>query len=281
MTVLDTLKRGTSYLTECGVDNPRAEADIILAFIRGIGRDRLYLTMDEELSEEQGNLFLQMIQQRGERIPLAYILKIREFMGLPLYVDERVLIPRPETELIVEKMLELAKNCNPRSVRVLDLCTGSGAIAVSCAYYCPKAEVTAIDISPAALEVAGINAAKFKTAVEFRLGDLFAPVEGQKFDFLLSNPPYVRLNEYRVCGPEVKKEPSLALLGGEDGLTYYRRLARQARGHLYSNGVIILEIGCCQGKQVSGLFRSYGFRSRVYQDLAGLDRMVVAWKQKD
>lgn len=277
--ILDILKDGTNYLSSSGVEDPRMEADLLLAFVLGISRDKLYLEREQEVFLKAQKEFARLLRLRAARKPLAYILKTREFMGLDFYVDERVLIPRPETELLVEKMLEMEKlreKLQDYQARILDLCTGSGAIAVSAAFYCPSARVVATDISPEALEVARYNAEKNKVNVEFRLGDLLEPVKGEKFDWILTNPPYVSWDEYRKCSPEVREEPSLALLGGKDGLDFYRRLAGEARDYLNSGGRLLMEIGCTQGEQVCSLFQAKGFRTTVFPDLAGLDRIVLA-----
>lgn len=294
---IELAKSGAEYLKACDVPDSRAEADLLLAAILKVARATLYAEPDWEVSSQDRNDYLQLLTRRGNRQPLAYLLKTREFMGLEFYVDERVLIPRPETELLVEKTLEMGKtiaekknqteeknkvkkeNKPEEQVRILDLCTGSGAIAVSLAFYFPSASVTAGDISWEALAVARQNALRLQAEVDFRQGDLFTPFPGETFDLLVSNPPYVSAEEYSRCSPEVQKEPSLALLGGQDGLEFYRKIALEGGNYLNPGGSILLEIGCSQGAVVARLFQEQGYKTAIFTDYAGLDRIVLAEKE--
>ena len=284
--ILQMLLLGAEYLRARGVADSRAEADILLAHILGISRDKLYLERDLKVSDQDLKWYARLVERRGKREPLAYVVNKREFMGLEFYVDQRVLIPRPETEILVEKVLAMGKtkydmghNKGETKPRVLDLCTGSGALAVAISYYWPEAKITAVDLSADALEVAKYNAAKMKTPIDFRQGDLFQPLNEEKFDIIVSNPPYVSIKEYAECSPEVKHEPPLALLAGEDGLDFYRRIAAQAGNFLRATGTIFLEIGCTQGKRVVELFAENGFKTVIFPDYAGLDRIVLAEKE--
>jgi release factor glutamine methyltransferase len=278
--ISDLLKLGTKYLENVGVPKARTEADLLLAFVLGISRVKLYLELSLEVSTKEKKIYAELLERRGNREPLAYLLKTREFMGLEFYVDSKVLIPRPETELLVEKILEMGKNkTEEQQVRVLDLCTGSGSIAVSLAYYWPSVSIVAVDISLGALAVAKKNAAKMQVEIDFREGDLFQPVQGEYFDFIVSNPPYVSEAEYCLCSPEVRQEPRLALLGGADGLDFYRRIALEGEAYLAPGGMIMLEIGHSQGLQITQLFKDKGFRTVVFPDYADLDRIVLAEKE--
>ena len=277
--LLEVLQAGTSYLRGLGVEDPRAEADILFSYICGTTRDRLYLQMGNSVTQDQKKRFIEFLQRRGSREPLAYIINKRNFMGYDFYVDQRVLIPRPETELLIEKVLNIYRQKNKNSLKVLDLCTGSGVLAVTLAIYWPEACITATDISKEALAIAKINADKFQVQIDFRQGDLFEPVPGEKFDLIVSNPPYVSEREYKYCSPEVGKEPSLALLAGIDGLEFYRRMADRAQEYLHPEGRIALEIGSGQGLKVMELFREKGFRCTLDSDLAGLDRIVLVEKE--
>ncbi|NLL53023.1 MAG: peptide chain release factor N(5)-glutamine methyltransferase [Peptococcaceae bacterium] len=286
LSVIQILLRGAEYLRARGVVQPRAEADILLAHTLGISRDKLYLSRNLKVSGQDQERFVKLLQRRGKREPLAYVVNKREFMGLEFYVDERVLIPRPETEILAEKVLTLREtksqtgyNKEYKNPRVLDLCTGSGALAISIAYYWPEAKVTAVDISDAALEVAKYNAAKMQTPIDLRRGDLFEPLNEDKFDIIVSNPPYVSQSEYKDCSPEVKQEPPLALLAGEDGLDFYRKIAAQASRFLCNEGLVLVEIGCTQGEQVIRFFTDQGFKTDIFRDYAGLDRIVLAAKE--
>jgi len=278
--VIELLKEGAAYLAKCAVPDARAEADFILAHILNETRERLYLDREKSLTPATVEQFWNLVRQRGARVPLAYVLKTREFMGLNFYVDPNVLIPRPETELLVEKaLMQIQTEFHGNTVRILDLGTGSGAIAVALAVHCPSAVIIATDISEQALAVARYNARQHGVSVDFRQGNLFEPVKGQKFDLIISNPPYVSTEEYLHCSPEVKQEPLLALLGGEDGLDFYRHIAAESDEYLASEGMIILEIGNLQGLKVTKLFADRGYRTEVFPDYAGWDRIVLARKE--
>lgn len=292
--IMNYLVEGTEYLAERGVDTPRTEADLLLAYSLGVTRAWLYTERDSTLTNEQVEVYQSFLERRGKREPLAYIIKTREFMGLDFYVDQRVLIPRPETEMLIEKLIELTKKENRdqektknidkvrnkevqnEELSVLDLCTGSGAIAISAARYLPIAKVAAADISEDALVVARENARKHNANIEFRQGDLFEPFANERFDWILTNPPYVTCQEMQECSAEVLQEPHLALCGGEDGLEIYRRIASEAGEHLKLRGKIILEIGCSQAATVCKLLSDKGFKTTVFKDLAGLDRIILA-----
>jgi len=284
----ELLRAAGQYLEKHGVSEAKADADLLLAFVLGVPRDRLYWEPGLEIAPPLKEKYLKLLVRRAQREPLAYLLKYREFMGLVFYVDNRVLIPRPETELLVEKALEYIKKyrwqnqayCRQeKKVKILDLCTGSGAVAVSLARFCPEAALTATDLSSAALEVARYNAAKMQVAIDFRQGDLFQPVTGEKFDLIVANPPYVSEKEYALCAPEVKKEPKLALLAGEDGLDFYRKIASQVSRFLYPGGAVLLEIGCSQGQAVRSLFARENYETTIFLDYAGLDRIVLACRE--
>jgi release factor glutamine methyltransferase len=292
--VIDYLVEGTAYLAERGVDDPRTEADLLLAYSLGVTRDRLYVEREKVLDWKQTEKFWAFLVRRGKREPLAYIIKTREFMGLDFYVDQRVLIPRPETEMLIEKLIELTKKesrdqeitknidkyrnkeIQNEEISVLDLCTGSGAIAIAVACHLSAAKIAAADISEEALAVARQNAQKHKVEIDFRQGDLFDPFTNEKFDWILTNPPYVTQQEMEGCAPEVLQEPHLALCGGEDGLAIYRRIAEQADSYLKPEGKILLEIGCDQALPVCSLFEQKGYKTSVFNDLAGLNRMILA-----
>jgi len=275
-TILELLRTGDDYLQSCGVEGSRAEADILLAYVLNTTRDKLYLDIDTAITNDNKTRYTDLLRRRGSREPLAYLLQGRSFMDFEFFVDERVLIPRPETELLVEKSLDIGKGRIQSEIRLLDLCTGSGILAVSISKYWPEASVTAVDISEDALDVARINAERLNVRVDFRQGDLFEPVIGEKFHIIVSNPPYISLDEYQECSPEVKREPAQALLAGEDGLDFYRRIAQGAHEYLRQEGKILMEIGCNQAYEVRTIFQEKGYKCTVYSDLAGLDRIVLA-----
>jgi release factor glutamine methyltransferase len=266
-----------SYLQQKGVDNPRFDAEVLLAQVLKTERIELYLSPKRYLSPLESQSFMRWIQRRGEREPLQYITGTQEFMSLNFAVTPAVLIPRQDTEVLVEQSLEWASH-QPKSLRILDLCTGSGAIAVSLAYYLPKAEVWAVDISPAALQVAKLNAEKHLVNVSFLQGDLAQPVTRQSFHLVTANPPYIPATEIAKLSPEVGgAEPKLALDGGADGLDFYRRLAGELPAVLQAGSRVMLEIGWNQGQEVKEILLQAGYSEvRVVQDLGGRDRVVSA-----
>ncbi|MGC7871736.1 peptide chain release factor N(5)-glutamine methyltransferase [Desulfosporosinus sp. SYSU MS00001] len=279
MNVLEGMRWGEAQLLDKKIDNARFDADRLLAEILKVSRDKLYFERDRELSSDEENAFKQWVVRRSEHEPLQYILKSQEFMGLPFYVDERVLIPRSDSETLVETWLEFVRQEEKQGrerIKVADLCTGSGALAISMAYYYPKAEVVGSDLSSDALEVARMNAGNLGVPVNWREGDFAASIRGECWDWIISNPPYVAMADYVQCAPEIFCEPSMAFLGGQDGLDFYRRLAEEARTLLKPEGKILLEIGWDQGEVVCGIFQKKGFMTQVFPDLAGRDRVILA-----
>lgn len=277
---MEILQTGTEYLKTCGVTEARTEADLLLSFVLDITRDKLYLEREREISVQERERYERLLKRRGIREPLAYLVKTREFMGLDFYVDQRVLIPRPETELLVEKCLEIGKKTTQApSMKILDLCTGSGAIAISLAIHWTSAIIVGVDISKEALDVAAKNAVIMGVNIDYREGDLFTPVKGDKYNMIVSNPPYVSEGEYLECLPEVKKEPAKAFLAGKDGLDFYRKIALEGEEYLLPGGMIMMEIGHSQGLTVTNLFRARGYQTVLFSDYAGLDRIVMAKKE--
>ncbi len=277
MNVASALGMGEVKLKQANIENSRFDADMLLGYVLGLSRDRLYLERERELSCFEEESFANCLKRRSEHEPLQYILGHQEFMGLKFMVDKRVLIPRWDTEVLVECWLNLVKESSQRfpHPRVLDLCTGSGAVAIAAAYYCPAAAVTGTDISSGALEVAHYNAEKLNVQIEWRRGDFLQPAKGEQWDYILTNPPYVSNQEYEQTAPEIKYEPSGAFLGGLDGLDFYRCLAREVRSMLAPQGRVLMEIGSTQGSAVSCLFKEQGFETEIVLDLAGRDRVVV------
>ncbi len=280
MKVLEGMHWGEARLLEKGIENARFDADLLLAGVMAVPRDRLYLDWDRILSEQEEADYRGRVLRRAEHEPLQYILKCQEFMGLSFFIDERVLIPRADSELLVEKWLELIgleeRQEQERLIKVVDLCTGSGALAISMAHYYPKAEVVGTDLSQDALDVARENAERLSVSVQWRQGDFVKPIEGERWDYIVTNPPYVSAEEYSQCAPEIFREPSLAFLGGQDGLDFYRRLAEETRSLLYPQGKILMEIGWKQADEVCEIFRGKGYETQVFKDLTGHDRVIIA-----
>ena len=271
------LKWTGQYFGEKGVDTPRLDAEVLLSHI--LGKDRLYLYthFDQPLTPEELALYRSHVKKRVMRQPVAYITGRKEFMGLEFTVNAAVLIPRPDTETLVETALERLKSIdNPV---IADLGTGSGAIIISVLHILSQASGIAVDISPQALTVAKANAAhnRVEDRLIFKEGDLFLPLQGLRFDAVLSNPPYIPAAEIAGLAPEVRQEPRLALEGGNDGLIYYRRLMAEADSYLNPAGFIAVEVGAGQAPAVAELARLQGFdHIELIKDIAGIERVVVA-----
>lgn len=275
---IDTILNWTrQYFGEKGVENPRLDAEVLLSHI--LKKDRLYLYVhfDQPLEESELAAFRVAVKKRAARLPIAYITGSKEFMGLDFQVTSAVLIPRPDTEILVETALQRLKETdNPQ---ILDLGTGSGAICVSMLANLPSAKATTVDISPAALVIAKENAERHQVATRltFCQGDLFAPVEGQRFTGILSNPPYIPEGDMAGLTPEVRQEPNLALVGGKDGLDFYRRIINEGKNYLAPGGFIALEVGIHQARQVAAIAEQTGFFkvSEIVKDYGGIERVVV------
>lgn len=261
----------SGMLSEAGIAEADLEAFYILEYVLKINRSTYFLKKTEEVSEEQCTDCIGIATERRKHRPLQYILGTQEFMGLMFYVDENVLIPRQDTEGLVEKVLSLTRGTE----KVLDLCTGSGCIAISLKKHKNTLQVSAVDISSKALQVAKKNAENLQADVTFIESDLFDKVTGT-FDVIVSNPPYIQSDVIKTLMPEVKdNEPLLALDGREDGLYFYRKIIKEAKNYLRTEGILCLEIGYDQGEAVAELMRQQGFEQiSVEQDLSGLDRNV-------
>lgn len=278
----DVVRNGIDRLTKAGIADAKTDVFLLLEKAAGITRARFLMDPLLELDPEADALFQAYLSRRAAHEPCQYILGQTEFYGLPLMVNEHVLIPRQDTELLIAEALKILNLQDTASKRVLDLCTGSGAIAIAIAAMCPVCKVTAIDISEQALLVAEKNAEMNGVrTISFVRSDLFSELDPDvRFDLIVSNPPYISDCEYEELMPEVKDhEPSLALKAGIDGLDCYRRLIAQAPGYLNPEGVLMVEIGYRQADAVTKLFQKAGFTDiRVMKDLAGLDRVVFGRK---
>ena len=280
-TIGSILKWTEQYFGTKGVESPRLDAEVLLSHVLQQERIYLYVHYDEPLEEAELTAFRELIKQRARRIPVAYILGLREFMGLNFKVSPAVLVPRPDTEILVEAVIERLQ-AKERPV-FLDIGTGSGAVCLSLLKYLPAAAACSVDVSPAALEVAGENAAALEVAdrIEFFAGDLYAPVQGRLFDAIVSNPPYIPDADIAGLEPEVRDhEPHLALAGGTDGLDFYRRLVAQGEERLSPDGFMAFEVGIGQAAAVAALAsgtKTLG-RAEILRDYAGIERVVILWK---
>ena len=275
MTAREALRMAAAKLAAAGVPDPKLDAEYLLAEL--LDTDRLHLIADggRTLTDAQLDAYQKWLARRERREPLQYILGTQPFMGCMLDVSPAALIPRADTECLCEATLAVLEP----GMRALDLCTGTGALAIAMKTHCPGAEVSASDLSADALALAQGNAARLGTEVRFICGDLFAPMPGECFDLIVSNPPYIPRRELAGLQREVLYEPAMALDGGEDGLDFYRRIAAEAPEHLTSGGWLMLEIGSTQARDVSGLLQAHGFGNiKIQPDLAGLDRVVIGRK---
>lgn len=278
-TLKSALKTAREKLDYHGIGSAALDAEVLLSHVTGLERAALYIEWDRPLRDDEAAQYNDLTQRRLSGEPVAYITGHKEFMGLDFFVSRSVLIPRPETELLVEDALKLL----PSSPVVIDVGTGSGAIAVSLAFYNWEAVVYAIDRSDEALEVASRNAIKHCVSDRVFLyhGDLLQPLKGclaaGRVDLIAANLPYIAESDLPGLPGEVRMfEPHLALNGGEDGLEQYRRLIPEAEAFLKKDGFLLIEIGCEQGRAAAALFDSQVWEAKVLQDLAGLDRLVVA-----
>lgn len=259
-----------------GISSPRLEAELLLGHVLQSDRVRLLIDSERPLSPDELSEYRALIQRRRKREPIAYILGQREFFGLPIRVDPRVLIPRPDTEVLVETALRRTAHLDLHG-KALDVCTGSGCVALAFASRRPTWEVYASDLSDAAVEVARDNTLRLGLPVVVRRSDLFEAWD-QRFDLISANPPYITGEELPTLPPDVRDyEPHLALFGGEDGLDFYRRLATEAPPHLATDGVLATEVGYGQAPAVARLLQDAGFRHvQLERDYAGIERVVSA-----
>ncbi|MCP3176545.1 MAG: peptide chain release factor N(5)-glutamine methyltransferase [Desulfuromonadales bacterium] len=276
-TVLKVLQWTANYLQQAGVDNGRLDGELLLAATLGLDRVGLYLNYDRPMEPAELEGFREFVKRRARREPLQYILGTTEFWSLPFKVTPAVLIPRPDTEILVEEALKRADD----APSILDVGTGSGAIAVALAHELPAAQVVAVDCSPEALAVARGNATLngVDGRISFQEGDLFA-LESAEYDLVLSNPPYIPVADIPTLMPEVRDhEPRGALVGGEDGLEAYRALARQAPTLLRAQGWLLVEVGIGQAEAVAELLETAGLgHIAVRADYAGIPRVVAGQK---
>ena len=276
MTYRECYEKGSRILNEAGIEESTLDARLLLEAVCGTDRNDLLVHGEQPVEPEAEEKYFGWIGKRAGRIPLQQLTGEQDFMGLTFTVNENVLIPRQDTEILVEEVLKELHD----GMRILDMCTGSGCILLSLLHYSNDCEGLGVDLSAEALEVAGRNVLKVLTPEKaehayFLQSDLFEKVEG-KFEIIVSNPPYIASAEVDRLMPEVRDhEPRMALDGTEDGLYFYRRIIEEAGKHLVSSGMLFFEIGYDQGQAVSELMRTEGYCDvQVVQDYAGLDRVV-------
>ncbi len=291
LTYGEVYREGAARLGKAGIEEAALDARLLLEFVCGTDRNTLLAHGDREVSEEEYGRYSGLIERRASHVPLQHLTGEQDFMGLTFLVSEDVLVPRQDTEVLVEEVMKQLHD----GMRILDLCTGSGCILLSLLHYSNDCEGVGVDLSEKALAVAGENYERLREArpqmkARFLQGDLFAALgseaderqdegangSGEQFDIIVSNPPYIKTDVIDTLMPEVREyEPAMALDGGADGLVFYHRIAKDAGKYLSGGGMLFFEIGCEQAEDVRKIMEEAGFREiAVVKDFAGLDRVV-------
>lgn len=275
MTIKETLKKGMIILKNNNVESPKLKSRLLLQYILKKSRQYLIIYDNEEIGKKEQWEYFINIEKLTKGIPLQHITHSQEFMKMDFYVNEDVLIPRPDTEILVEEVIKIAKNID--KPRILDLCTGSGAIAISIEKNLANAEVFAVDISEKALEVARKNANRLEANIKFIKSNLFNNLKKMKFDIIVSNPPYIKKEDIKLLSSEVQREPEIALDGGSDGLEFYRKITKQAIEYLKFKSYLCFEIGYDQKKEVLEIIEKEKHYIDTYckKDLCGNDRVII------
>lgn len=281
MNIQELRKVGKNKLNLERIDDANIKTDILLQHILGLSKNELIINSNKEVEEEKKYIFLKYISELIQGKPVQYITKEQEFMNLKFYVDENVLIPQPDTEILVELALKKINEIKDKKIiKLLDMCTGSGAIAISIKKYAENlnkdVEVCALDISEKALEIAKKNAINNNVNINFILSDMFSKVNEKDYDIIVSNPPYIETETILELSKEVQNEPLLALDGGKDGLDFYRIIAEKGYAYMNKNGRVLLEIGYNQREKVMEIFnqiKKYD-KGECVKDLAGNNRVL-------
>jgi release factor glutamine methyltransferase len=279
LNIKEILDKTVDFFKKADIPQSRLDAEVLLADLLGMERINLYVNFDRPLKEEEVDQYRKLILKRKQGIPVAYLVDKKEFMGLDFQVSDDVLIPRPETEHLVEIVLERIAKSDLEQFEIADIGTGSGAIIISIAKLAEKTiKGLGIDISEASLKVAQENAKRLAVSeqVEFKHGDLLTPIE-DKMDIIVSNPPYIPSDEMDDLQQEVQQEPDLALDGGSDGLDYYRKIIKGAKDKLKQDGLLVFEVGIKQSQEVSTLLKKSGYANvKVREDYSEIERVVLA-----
>ena len=278
MTIKEAINQGVIMLKNENIESPKIKARVVLEYTLKKTREYLIIYDKAEITSLQRDEYVRTIKRLIQGEPLQYITGMQEFMKLIFFVNKNVLIPRQDTEILVEEVIEIAKNFE--NLEILDLCTGSGAIAVSLAKYVSSAKITAVDISKEALEIARKNA-KFNGVyqnIEFLESDMFKKLKNRKFDIIVSNPPYIASDIIKTLPKDVQREPRIALDGGKNGLDFYNQIAEEGYKYLNRGGYICLEIGYDQARSVKEIFDRYSVYTQTYckKDLCENDRVLVS-----
>lgn len=292
------LKLGKARLKQENIEEAESKAKRLLEFVLHQSREKMIRNSLEEVSTLQEKEFQEKLDAIVQGKPLQYITHSQEFMGIDFYVDENVLIPQPDTEILVEQALEKIQNTEKQKIQILDLCTGSGAVAISIAnqlqiiaqnnknpMQVKEYQILATDISDKALEVAKKNATRNQVEVQLLQSDMFSNLEDMEFDIIVSNPPYIETKTIEILSKEVKQEPRIALDGGEDGLEFYREILEKSKQYLRKDGYVLVEIGYDQGEKILRLWQELKENSQLelmtkepIKDLGSNDRVMIFQK---
>ncbi|MBR3720264.1 MAG: peptide chain release factor N(5)-glutamine methyltransferase [Clostridia bacterium] len=281
MTINDLLIEGRKYLIDTQIEDIPLKVRLLVEHICNMNKFELVINHDQPVTDQQINDFEIGLEKIKNNVPIQYITNHQEFMKLNFYVDENVLIPQPDTEVLVEEVIKYVETLPTSSspVKILDLCTGSGAIAISLAKYIDNCKVTASDISSKALQIAKLNAERnlVHTKINFIESDMFENIDINNFDIIVSNPPYIESDVISTLSTEVQKEPHIALDGGDDGLKFYRLIVKNAKNYISENGKVFLEIGFDQKEKLFNLIEeSKQFSNQTcIKDLSGNDRVII------
>lgn len=277
MKINELLNEGTIKLKINNIESPKLKARLLLQYCLQMSREQLIVYDNKQVDKQYENEYNKYLNKIIEGIPLQQITHSQEFMKMNFYINENVLIPRPDTEVLVEEVIKIAKNI--KNPVILDMCTGSGAIAVSLAKYIENAKIIAVDISKKALEVAKKNAKlnNVEEKIEFIESNLFEKIKNIKFDIIVSNPPYIRKEVIKTLSPEVKSEPIIALDGGEDGLDFYKKITQEAIEFLKTGSSLCYEIGYDQKIDVIEIIENAKLYepAKCIKDLYGNDRVII------
>ena len=281
MKIKELINYGKNFLSKNNIDDSAIISKMLAEYILGLDRNKIIISEDKEVEENEKERYYLGLIEIVQGMPIQYITNKQEFMGLNFYVDENVLIPQPDTEILVEEVINICKE-RKENIKILDICTGSGAIGISVAKYIENVKVILSDISTNALKVAKKNTKvnKVEDKIEIIESDMFENISN-KFDIIVSNPPYIVTEVIKTLDKEVQNEPNLALDGGEDGLDFYRILVKNAKEFLKPNGYLCMEIGYNQKEAVENLLEENNYKN-IYskKDLSGNDRIVVANKEE-
>lgn len=274
MKLEELIKKSTIKLQKNNIDDYSIKLKIIIEYFFNIPINKIIVYMNKEVSSKEKVEFEKILQKVINGMPVQYITNRQEFMGLKFYVDKNVLIPQPDTEILVERVIEYCNNINYSS-KILDLCTGSGAIAISLAKYIKNANIYATDISENAIEIANKNAKINKVGINFIKSDMFENIKEKDFDIIVSNPPYIKTSVISTLSNEVKNEPYIALDGGKDGLKFYNIICEKAEKYMNRNGRIFLEIGYDQKENIMNIFKKKYREVYCLKDLNNNDRVII------